>query len=537
MSNLLNRNHPPYIVVLSIIFSAFSILFSLNGVFGYWDQMWLDVGLSKIWDPDIAYIGSSITFFDPEHREFAWADHPGTPMLVYLNIIFRGAYWVNQLINPAPGFYAFTLKNLQTLIFLSRLASLALHLLSFLFLYKFALRLLKNKDMALISVLAYSTALPVLHYSNKISQEPLAVLTILVCAIWLWDALSAFDQEEKRKGIVLTALSSIAVVTSIYLKVIYAPVLVPCIMFILFGRRKDVHVTLKTRQLLVVGFIMLFVITFAIGTYFVDWQTLLQFWARLVPNRKVIVLESLGLNRVMLSVAGKTVAGFIKMFLDALIVYRPGLHTKTGLVTFSEAIFGIFSIIGFIVYWRQNEPKRELLIWLIVFGIFQTPQMILASKPNYVFLHLAVASIFFGYGLVIAIRAIFSKRIIIQRNLLPIATLVTVIIHSLSIGIVVQSKQYDMAQFQNWNAAYIALEQIEYGDKIAYRLPSTNLQRLFNENIADLYRYAGSGKYKKMFDQVFHDVTSQDDFITDNHDYRYFLEYDADGVTAKSISN
>ena len=224
-------------IILSGLFILASCLISYFSLFGDWRTYIFGVRNQNIWDPGSAYLASGMSFFD---QRYSWVGHPGLFLMLLIQSIARLYYWCCSIcIGTTAPYYSFLAKNLFGLIFITKLVSTIIHLLSFYALYSLALTLFRNNWLAINSVVAYSTTYAVLFYINYIVPEPLLLLFTLLSISCAWKFYENWEQNNKTRGYQYIVLSAFFAVAALYTKVmIIAPVIVfipICIHFFPFG--------------------------------------------------------------------------------------------------------------------------------------------------------------------------------------------------------------------------------------------------------------------------------------------------------------
>ena len=152
----------------------------MNQIFG--EPVWAED------DPGGFYVGAA--------HQLAWGEtplfvgHPGSTLLPLLLGVQSGLYAVAGA--EGTSFTRFTAQHLPSVFLLSKLLMTALHLVSFVAVYKLARKMLDDESSAEFAALGYATSFPVLYFLSRISVEPLLVtfFALAFLATWRYQALA-----------------------------------------------------------------------------------------------------------------------------------------------------------------------------------------------------------------------------------------------------------------------------------------------------------------------------------------------------------
>ena len=165
----------------------FGGLFSALAPCGSWDNRLFGVPMWSEADTGAYCVASAHELYS-FHGRLLYPGHPGLPLQVLLHALQVG-YYALAGARGGLGFTSFIAKNIAEVFFLSKMLATGLHVLTFVLLYPFALRLLRRERAALLAVLGYATSLPVVYFLSRISVEPTMVLFFLAAFLCVWRSL------------------------------------------------------------------------------------------------------------------------------------------------------------------------------------------------------------------------------------------------------------------------------------------------------------------------------------------------------------
>ena len=472
-------------------------------------------------------MGSAITLLEENHRENAFIGHPGLPFVAFIQIIIRVNYWVAKLFGTSVSYASFVAKNLQWIIFLSKLSTTGLHILSFWVQYKVVRYLTNRSDISILAVIAYSTTYPVLVYLNNISPEPMLVIFVFLAIFWLWEGKRSLVEGASYKSYLLIALSGFASVAAIYTKfMISAPLLIFSLAYLLFKNNEDRLMSSKRRWSALSVYMSSFVIIFAIGTYLVNWGRHLRFWFDFVPGASGYQSD-LSLSNTIFEILIQT----INHLVEGIKTYSPGI-TINGLFTIAEFAFLVIAVIGFVSFFRDRPDKRDQLIWMGIFTVLMTPMAIFRHQWHYLFLHLVLASVFFSYQIIRVCENRY-KGTDKAHQVLKMATLATLVIHGVSFILFVDAKKFDIEQYAHRKLYFEALNEITYNGHIGIQGDV-----IHTEDYSSLLRYTTNpGNFREVFGNFFLDISEfENEVEMGNAGIETVLENGPEGLVKNVIS-
>jgi hypothetical protein len=166
-------------------------------------------------DPDVVYVANALLY--TKSAVITYADHPGTPMIMLLSILFFPLRLYTKLI-LGQNFISWSFDNFAILVFGLRLFQLFLYTASVFLLLKAVGKISKSNVLVFLSwafVLAFTGS----NYSLIISPE---TLSFFLTALWLTVFTVFIKKPAYILSLVLVAISGIAVAnkfTSLFLLV------------------------------------------------------------------------------------------------------------------------------------------------------------------------------------------------------------------------------------------------------------------------------------------------------------------------------
>ena len=448
---------PYFWVLFPGVFLCLSILVSYFGLFGSWIVSVFGVPYYYNWDPDGFYLGAGLTFFD---ERYVWVGHPGIPLMFLIHSISKVFYWLGLLFGASVPIETFTAKNIFWIILVTKSAITIVHILSFCILYRISLIFL-TKTASKIAILSYATSVIILYYMNKISPEPLLVLFVLLSIFWIWKYV---ENHHKYKGYIWLALSAFAGIAAVMTKIMIATPLVAFLpAYILLHQ----GISLKNKMSGTCLFLCFGAMFFILLGWKVDWYYFFQFWSQYAPSNP----DSTGGVYPLFSfiqAISHIITNFLFIMADGLFSFFSisGLTSQKGQFNAAELPFMALSVVGFIQYWKDNPPKRRQMTWLLIFALITAPCVLYKGAYHYLVIHLAFAAIFFSYFICESISKIL-KGTALSKNKFATAVIATLMIHSLSIAIFVETKWSDIRNYMNnWQPYYIGLNTINHEERI-----------------------------------------------------------------------
>lgn len=519
------------VFLIGIIILSISGIISYYSLFGYWEFKVLGIPSHFNWDPGGAYLGSGITFFN--QRYISWVGHPGIPLMALIQVIARSLYGCALIDGISVPFEAYAAKNMVKIILVSKLAISLMHMLSFYVLYIFALKLLKKKEMALLTVLAYATTYPVLFYFNNISPEPIMLLFTLLAILFIWKYLESAYKHNNLRAYGFIVFAAFATACALLTKMmITAPLaLFICLLILahphsLSGNEQKLR--LKQRignSIIYLFFFGLFIII--IG-WKINWNKFFEFWFYYSPGTpKYLTSHSWFAN--LYDNMGCLGIEFIKIMPKIFSLLVPRFDNIYGRFIAVELLFLLFSVFGTVRLWIKEREKRKSIEWMVVFILMITPVYINRGLWHYLFIHLAFFSIFFSYF----VYDIIDKMIKLSRKYkIMVSAIAIILVHSLSIYYFIDSKLYDIKSYKDWKPYYDALNEIDYNEKIGLE-KSTSINEIFGHMFN--YVATSSALYDKISSYfiVLDDKNERQEIIENN--IRIIISNTSQGAVLKRV--
>jgi hypothetical protein len=427
-------------IILSGIFLAVSWRISYLSGFSDWTIAAWGGSYILHWDPDGMYLGAGISLGDIPHIP-SDGPHPGLPLIWLIYSLSRTFSLIAGPWTEAPTNSLFVAKNIFWIAFLSKCFITIIHLLSFFALYRLALVFTRPAE-AKIAVLAYGTTMIVFHSINKISPEPFVVLFSLLGLLCCYEFIR---DPHRPRGYLFLGLSALNGACAILSKFMISA---PLFFFVPAYILSHPHVKPRLKWIastLFIAFSLAFL--FLLG-WKIDWEEFFRFWIQYAPGGSRMAEGS----------------WFHAWHRD----WTPGLEFQYHQFFWGELPFLILSLWGLRSYWKFFPEKRRQLAWLLLLALLLTPAVLYRAAPHYGFLHFALGSIFFGYGVCRLARWASPKYLPAGKGRsFLLAAIFTLFIHSFGIGSFLLVREEDIGRYQkNWRPYFQALEQIRYGERI-----------------------------------------------------------------------
>ncbi|MDD5492391.1 MAG: hypothetical protein PHV60_06910 [bacterium] len=493
-------------IILAVLFAGITY-FSL---FGNWLVRSLGVEYTANWDPDGMYLASGLAFFD--HKYVSYVGHPGISLMFLIQITARLMYWVYGIFHNNGSFAAYAATHIFWILFTIRMVMVSLFILAFYVLYKMSLVFL-SRALSQIAVLVYASSFIILYYLNKISPEPILVISVLLTIYWSWRYLLNADNNKGYFFLFLTAVATaIALATKI---LIVAPLAVFIPVFILSrGELKP-----KKRILDVILYIFILFLVFAGLVPKVDWKYFIGFWLDYGPT------------------GGRTSKGIIDVMTSALNglaprLWLPNLKDWKGLQNLVMWPFMILGIAGLCQYWRNNESKRNTIKWILIFLLMITPPVIYKAAYHYLVIHLAIAAIFAGYWIGTNVNSRMKGFSSQTKTWVAVSTVL--VVNSLGLIMYADIKINESRDYNRWwKPNYKAINRLQPGQRIGL------IMNTYRDDIPSRlmsYYYLKGSLLMKEFDNLFvviKEPLELPELLKKN--IGPILIYQQDGVKLKSI--
>jgi len=449
-----------WIFLFASIFLIISGIINYNSLFGQWGTalLWGTHGWS--WDPGASYLAAGITFFSEEY--VFWVGHPGHTLMFLIQIVS----WILYLVTAGShhfsvSFETFAAKNIALLIIVTKTFMSVIYLLSGYVMYVFALKITEKKEVALLSAIACLTTFPVLFYFNVISADILMLMFALLAFLCIW---KSYD-EAGRGGLkfyawlVLSALTTaLALCTKL---MIAAPLIIFIPAYLFLYSDENVRLSINKRLKYFLYFLLFLIFFTIIIGWKVNWIKFFRYWSNHTPNdREYLLSASVSLSAKMIH----TSINLIKAIASGIILFFTPKRNPYWLFVIAEFLFFMLSVLGFYKFWKTETGKKKRLIWLLIFVFMFTPVFLYTHFWHYVFVHMAIFSIFFSYFVWTAVDGKFASFSNSRKIVICVA--VILLVHSFSIYLVADSKLNSIRKYKNWKPYYDALSKINYNEKI-----------------------------------------------------------------------
>jgi hypothetical protein len=496
------------LLVLDALFLTISITLVYLVPGGGWRNSTMGVWLWWNGDPGVGYLVGSLYVFTPARHTFV--GHPGLPIEIIVGVFAKLIHLSYRLGGGHETIYQFWAHHMRGLFILGGVLISIIHVISFHVVYALAKRLVNDPKAALLAVVAYASSFPVLHYSTRVSPEPLLVIAFALTIIALWNVQARLDEQNRRAACWWAALAGFTSVTAIYIKfhLAMALPLIACLQLLLQNgaQPQSLWQRMRSRIRQLGIFVLCATATVLIGMLKVDWPWFLQWWQRFAPGQH----HARGTAEAPL---GGPIRGFLITTRDNLIKFLPQM-TLEGIFPIIEGAFVITALVALIWYWRTYRNKRSLIFWPLLYCALITPVFIFRGLWHYVFLQLAV-----GAAPLALMIWHLSGKFLSRRPRFAAALGVVLLLHSLSFIFFANSRIYDLRRYRKFVQAYhIALDRIKTGERVAVIAPDGIPPRL-------LYGYwpdwiSNGDEFKDALDDMIVQVGSPqkltDQFIKEN---------------------
>lgn len=442
---------------ISATLLATSYAASSSALTGGWEIHVLGVEHGSIWDPGGPYFGGGILLFREPFAPFV--GHPGLTLMLLCHLVAKAVYLP---FSSEMAFDSFVARYLYWVVMAAMLSITGVVIAVLAVLERIALRVLQQRRLAMLAVATYGSTYPVLYYLNKISPEPLLVLFTLLAFLWLW---RYYELQGRPLGLVFLALSAQAAVAALYTKaLIVAPIVLFIPVQLLFcggapGRR-------RLRD--AIYFVVLCVPGLLLGAVKTDWAYFIQFWFAYAPGGPQYSGSSNWVENLLVN-APTTVVAMLGSALSQLAPWRlvPSFETREGLFLASVGPFILLSTAGLVMYLRACRNRPVLLLWFLAFlAITAVPYLQKGlSAWHYLFIHLAVASIFFSYAIARMAHRLIGTDVQSPKGL-ALCCVLALAVNSLGLYFYADMRRYDARQNASWELYYRAPSMIGAGGRI-----------------------------------------------------------------------
>jgi hypothetical protein len=422
---------------------------------GFWTNSVRGVPFWHHQDPGGPYFASSVHFFGPE-RYPLFVGHPGLTLQLLIHGFLRGCHAVS---GQPVAFERFVAKNIARLFSGVEIGMTALHLLSFVVLYRFAGKFLPAQP-ARVAVLGYATSFPALYYLSRISPEPLLVTFFLatVLAVWAFQEHAAASRRGKAAAALVAA--GFAAAASFFTKIHLAALLVPySLAQIVFERAPESPRAGLRRRL---GPAALFLassgVGFLAGSWKTNWRPFLRYWYEVMPGNDPLAAgydPALGLAANYLRGSRRAAGYFLRRVPEFVKLYLTPSSWE-GIFAASEVLFLAAAAAGLLMYWRRHPEYRGRITWLFSYWLLSLPILIHRASFHYYFVPLAMLSVFAGYFLGERLRSAGASVVAV------------LVLHALAIIFYVGSRSTDAVIYaRSFSAYHRALGGIGYDERVA----------------------------------------------------------------------
>jgi hypothetical protein len=421
-------------------------------------------GTSLWWngDPGVGYLVGSLYTFTGERRAFV--GHPGAPIQTVVGVFAKLIHLIYQMGGGSENLYQFWARHMRWLFVLGGIIISIVHVISFHVIFAMARRLVNDGWVALLAVVAYATAFPVLHYSTRVSPEPLLVIAFGLTMIALWKVQERLDSGRKREAYRWAAVAGITSACAVYVK-IHMGALLPvfaCMQLLLQGGEGERVWARMRGRLGLLGVLMgAGVVTALLGIIKVDWPWFFQWWQKYAPGHHHARGAAAVTNVSALE-------GFFITMSDNAGKFLPRM-TQEGVFGVVEGGFVIAALVAVIWFWKKYGEKREMIVWPLLYCALITPLILYRGLWHYTFLHLMVGVV----PLAMLIKELTTRWISRPGMRVAAAVGLVLLMHSVSIVFFVHSRIFDIRKYGNSVRAYhSALRQLEPGERMAVIAPN-----------------------------------------------------------------
>jgi hypothetical protein len=466
-------------------------VFVMLAPLGNWKNRVMGVELWTNSDPTAGYAIASLFALSGENRTFV--GHPGMPLSMILGASARVWHWVYEKTGGKEPFFEYWARHVRVLFVMAGLVAALLHVVSFHLLFAFARRLAGDARTALVAVVAYATAFPVLFYTVRLSPEPLLVIGFLGTILALWKA-----QERREEGSGARAWGWAAVAAAVSLGAVYSKVHLAALMPIfalaqLLMQRGTQARSLGAKLRERAGMLGCFVATAGLSAVVmgmkVDWGWFFRWWRIYVPGNVQIDMTGVYARDV------GVVDGIWLAVKHSVGQWVPGL-TPPGLFLMAEGVFIILAVWGLVWWWRKHPEKRRLMVWPILYVAMVTPIAVYRAGWHYLFLHLALGAVALA---MLVVEWMKRWRGVGAGRWVVAALAAVVVMHGGSIFFYINGKLDDVRQYRENEKRYVdALEQLKRRERMAVIGPA-NAELKVTRQLTSKWIARGQGFEKAMY--------------------------------------
>ncbi len=462
-----------YIVYTLIALAAAAFLF--GGVFsflapcGNWNNLLFGARMWEEVDPGGYYLSSAHELYR-SHGHPLYPGHPGLTLQILLNAL-QAAYY--GFAAPSGfGFTTFIAKNIARAFFLSKMLITGLHVLSFVLLYLFALRLLRRERAALLSVLGYATSLPVVYYLSRISVEPLMVVFFLASFLCVWRSIDGAERRLRGPAALWAALAGAAAVCGLMTKFhLLWPLPFLCLGHLWWGDRFPFVGRMiersHARLFSIIAFAVAALATFALFSALLDWRDFFALW-------EVGGMDSGTLSGGLTGLVTRQ-AGVLAAIADGVRTMSPSVYlpdaTRSGAYFFCEIPMVAIAGLGAVLFFRRQKAQTARWLWLgagvgysvLIWGYRCFGVSHDFHGFHYLFVFTILAAVFFGE----------ASDILLERLRLGSLTKIVAIaleiflIHQAVFWGVLNSRLHDIASYESLRVLNEALASVHGNQRVA----------------------------------------------------------------------
>ena len=512
-------------MLMTVSYLAVSFVVTRGSVIGGWDNHVLGVPHAAVWDPGGMYLGNGLLLFDEPNQPYV--GHPGLTLTLLCHVTAKTLHWMSA--SPLT-FDAFAARNIHWLFFACMVVITGSFLVAFLVLERVALRVLGNQRLAFVSVVAFATTYPVLYYLNRISPEPLLVTFTLLAFLWLW---RYHESTALATSLGFLALSAQAAVAALFTKfLIVGPIVLFIPLQILF--RRGARMTLRIRDAAL--FLLFAAPALALGSLKTDWAYFFSSWFVYAPGAPQYEAGRHWLFNVLANAGGTAWAMFMSSARSLSPAgFMPSFDSRTGLFFASEGLFLLISLAGLVLYWTSCRNRPVLLAWFLGFlcmTLVPYLQRGAGGAWHYLFVHLAVASVFFSYGVSRLVYRLTRTTPDSWKGLV-LTIGATIAINSLAFVLFVDMHRYNASQRPFWELYYRAPSMIEGEGRIGLAHTLTMAEIL--QPISTYLPLRGFlEEYQRLFVAV--PMNQPASWLRDRN-IQFVIQLDSHGLTATRVSN
>jgi hypothetical protein len=403
---------------------AFSLVFSQLAPLGVWPNLIFGTPKALEFDPGGFYLDAA--------HQLVWGGtplfegHPGTPLLLLLSGV-QHVYYFLAGGSSGLSFTEFIARNLPTVFVLSKGMMTLLHLAAAFVTYHLARRILWDERPAVFAALGYLTSLPVAHYLSRISVEPLMVLCFELSLLAIWSYEKRAAEGRPRSALGFAGLSAMAAVSGVVTKLSFLVPLPPFLLAIVllggWGNPRVPSIPWRLRAAASLVFLSSAAMVLFVYSQLIDWDGFFQLWSRFTGRE-----------------------GGLPWSLANLL---PGTSSDRAFVLCEFAYLGL-AFAGFVAFVRRVPERRmqvlQVSVWFAWGVVLYAYRVSLAGtlRPfHYFHLSNAIAALFFGYAILLALQRLAVPDRGWQAAVLGVLAILG--IHAGSLWAVVGSRLQDAA--------------------------------------------------------------------------------------------